>query len=103
MSYGLTSQRSVEFYVIIIILFIICYYYIYYMDKSQKIIKKQNIEKTNNKISHIHNNIKSGIIRGAITGLALGGIEAVIPTTLLMSFLNVVSVTAQEFLENHLL
>jgi len=107
MQYSMISWRSKEFYVIITIIMLICF--IYFSKKDSEMVLKLHHEindieehrkqlEKHLKTKHLYENLKTGIIRGAITGYVLGGAEAIMPTTLLLTFFNIISLTVADFI-----
>jgi hypothetical protein len=93
--FGFTSIRSTEFYIIVIIILVFCYLYSVHLDEKlhEKMIQDNSIHyKQQDYHKHVllfSNSIRNGVIRGAVTGLTLGGLEGIAPASVILSFINV--------------
>lgn len=73
--YSMISVRSPEFYSVVFIILILLWFVA--MRKQQEHTFK--------------NNLVQGCVRGAVTGVILGGLPGIVPTTVMLSFVNVLT------------
>ncbi len=85
MAHSMISLREPSFYITVIIIMLIIYVYYHHRKREtlQEKIKEQK------QIKKFKMDLSSGLVRGSLTGYILAGPSAVVPSSIIFCFINV--------------